>query len=175
MRYGMYMETNRGVPGRLYLAAEDGCIVRVSSGEAQAGDVLCGCSPVQENLRTPAEEVELLLWAAKEIEEYLAGERERFTVPVRTEGTDFQRRVWEALRSIPYGETRSYGEIAKQVDSPRGARAVGMACHRNPLLLLIPCHRVVGAGGKLVGFAGGLSMKEALLRLEQPEKKKGFS
>ncbi len=163
MRYGMYVESNMAALGRLYLAAEDGCIVRVSCGEAGAADVLCAEAEA---------EAALLRRAAGELAEYFAGERRSFTVPVRSEGTDFQRGVWKALCRIPYGETRTYGEIARQVGSPRGARAVGMACNRNPVMLLIPCHRVVGSNGKLVGFAGGIAMKEALLQLEQPAQKR---
>lgn len=174
MRYGMYVESNMAALGRLYLAAEDGCIVRVSCGEAGEGDVLCGQEARREEAAGYAEtepEAALLRRAAEELAEYFAGVRQDFTVPVRAEGTDFQRGVWEALRRIPYGETRTYGEIAGQVDSPRGARAVGMACNRNPVMLFIPCHRVVGSNGKLVGFAGGVAMKEALLQLEQASKK----
>ncbi len=82
-------------------------------------------------------------------------------------GTPFQRSVWEALRTIPYGETRTYGQIAALIGHPRAARAVGMANHRNPLCLVVPCHRVVGAGGGLTGYAGGLEIKRRLLALEQ--------
>lgn len=191
MRYGMYVESNMAALGRLYLAAEDGCIVRVSCGEAGEGDVLCvqearreeaaGYAAAEFGAGLPSEEAAgyagtepeaaLLRRAAEELAEYFAGVRQNFTVPVRAEGTDFQRGVWEALRRIPYGETRTYGEIAGQVGSPRGARAVGMACNRNPVMLFIPCHRVVGSNGKLVGFAGGIAMKEALLKLEQASKK----
>ena len=149
MAIGKYIETEIG---RLYLAEEDGYIVRLAVGQATEQDEL-GESP-------------LLKQAEAEVAEYLAGERKVFTVPVRAEGTSFQKAVWDALQRIPFGETRSYGEIAREVGSPKGARAVGMACNRNPILLMIPCHRVVGSTGKLIGFACGLPMKERLLQLE---------
>lgn len=149
MAIGKYIETEIG---RLYLAEEDGYIVRLGVGQATEQDEL-GESP-------------LLKQAEAEVAEYLAGERKVFTVPVRAEGTSFQKAVWDALQRIPFGETRSYGEIACEVGSPKGARAVGMACNRNPILLMIPCHRVVGSTGKLIGFACGLPMKERLLQLE---------
>ena len=91
-------------------------------------------------------------------------------MPLNPRGTDFQRAVWAALREIPYGETRSYGEIAAAVGKPKAARAVGGANNKNPILILTPCHRVIGAGGALVGFGAGLPMKEALLALEQKYK-----
>lgn len=104
--------------------------------------------------------------AEEQLREYFARERRTFDLPLCPRGTDFQLAVWEALRTIPWGETRSYGEIAEQIGRPRAARAVGMANHRNPISILIPCHRVVGHGGALVGYGGGLAVKEALLRLE---------
>ncbi len=106
--------------------------------------------------------------AIVQMEEYFSGRRHCFHLPIAPAGTDFQLRVWAALRSIPYGETRSYGQIADAVGCPHGARAVGMACHVNPLLIVTPCHRIVGSNGALTGFAGGLEMKKKLLELERP-------
>lgn len=106
-----------------------------------------------------------LAW--KQMEEYFAGKRKNFDFPFRLIGTDFQKKVWQALCRIPYGQTRTYGEIAKEIGNPKASRAVGMACNRNPIWIAVPCHRVVGAGGKLTGYAGGIAMKEALLSLEQ--------
>jgi len=103
----------------------------------------------------------------KEIREYLAGEREAFSAVIEPEGTPFQKKVWVSLMNIPYGETRSYGEIAAMVGNPKAGRAVGMACNRNPIAIIVPCHRVVGSGGSLTGYAGGLTRKEFLLALEQ--------
>lgn len=105
--------------------------------------------------------------AHEEIMEYLAGRRRVFDFPIRTKGTAFQERVWSALREIPYGQTRTYGQIAAMIRSPKAARAVGMANNKNPIWIAIPCHRVVGADGSLVGYAGGLDMKQALLALER--------
>ena len=102
-----------------------------------------------------------------QITEYLEGRRREFDFPYRLRGTEFQQKVWRALRAIPYGETRTYGEIAAAVGSPKAARAVGMANHQNKILIVVPCHRVIGADGSLVGYGSGLDMKEALLRLEK--------
>jgi len=104
--------------------------------------------------------------AAKQLEEYFAGKRTKFDVPLRACGTDFQRSVWEALLTIPYGETRSYKQVAELVGNPKACRAVGMANNRNPISIIIPCHRVIGANGSLVGYGGGLEIKEKLLELE---------
>jgi methylated-DNA-[protein]-cysteine S-methyltransferase len=104
--------------------------------------------------------------AVRELEEYFAGERRTFTVPLAPRGTPFQLSVWRALRAIPYGETLSYGELARRVGSPAGARAVGLANGANPLPIIVPCHRVIGADGSLTGFGGGLAIKRALLALE---------
>jgi methylated-DNA-[protein]-cysteine S-methyltransferase len=101
-----------------------------------------------------------------EILAYLAGERRGFSVPPVLEGTEFQRAVWAELLRVPYGETRTYGEVAAAVGRPRAARAVGAACGANPLPIVIPCHRIVGGSGSLVGFGGGVEMKEKLLALE---------
>ena len=102
----------------------------------------------------------------RQLLDYLAGNREYFELPLSPKGTPFQKKVWNALRAIPYGQTRSYRDIALAVDCPRGFRAVGMANNRNPIPILIPCHRVVGADGSLTGYAGGLELKRALLTLE---------
>ena len=112
------------------------------------------------------EETRLLRAACRQLREYLAGGRRVFDLPLAPQGTPFQRRVWAALQTIPYGETRSYSRIAAAVGNPKGQRAVGMANNRNPISIVIPCHRVIGADGRLVGYGSGLPLKEALLRLE---------
>ncbi len=113
-------------------------------------------------------ETPLLLAAAQELAEFFAGGRRQFALPLAPEGTPFQLLAWEALYScVPYGETISYGELAKRCDRPKAARAIGMANHHNPLPIFIPCHRVIGSNGKLVGYGGGLPLKQALLALEQ--------
>ena len=109
----------------------------------------------------------LLRQAAAELAAYFAGDLREFTVPLAPKGTPFQQKVWAALREIPYGETRSYKEIAAMVGNEKACRAVGMANNRNPLPIFIPCHRVVGSDGKLVGYAGGLNVKNFLLELER--------
>lgn len=101
-----------------------------------------------------------------ELDAWFSGRLRRFTVPVRLTGTPFQLTVWEAITGIPYGEHRSYGEIARTIGRPGAARAVGGACNRNPIPLIIPCHRVLGANGSLTGFAGGIPVKQRLLALE---------
>jgi len=105
--------------------------------------------------------------AQAEILAYLEGAVKRFTVPVMLEGTPFQRAVWARLLAIPYGRTRTYGEIAAELGKPRAARAVGMACGANPIPILVPCHRVVAGNGGLGGFGGGVRMKQDLLELER--------
>lgn len=113
------------------------------------------------------QETPLLQKAVKQLEEYFAGIRTEFDLPLSAAGTEFQKTVWEALRRIPYGQTRSYKQVADAIGQPDSSRAVGMANSKNPILILVPCHRVVGANGKLVGYAGGLEVKEKLLKLEK--------
>ena len=104
--------------------------------------------------------------AIAELEEYFAGRRRQFDLPLAPQGTAFQVRVWRALGDIPYGQTISYGELARRIGHPRASRAVGLANGANPLPILVPCHRVIGANGALTGFGGGLPVKRALLALE---------
>ena len=108
----------------------------------------------------------VLVRTERQLAAYFAGTLTRFDVPLDFQGTDFQKSVWTALLTIPFGETRSYGEIARQIGRPSASRAVGAANGRNPLSIVAPCHRVVGAGGALTGFAGGLEVKRRLLGLE---------
>ncbi|HPV01204.1 MAG TPA: methylated-DNA--[protein]-cysteine S-methyltransferase [Clostridiales bacterium] len=112
-------------------------------------------------------ETPLIKEAAKQLGEYLEGKRKVFDIPIQLEGTPFQKAVWQALLGIPYGETRTYGEIARHIGNPKAARAVGMANNRNPVAVFVPCHRVIGADGRLVGYASGLDMKKRLLDLER--------
>ncbi len=102
----------------------------------------------------------------EELIQYFRGELREFSLPLDLRGTPFQIRCWEALRKIPYGQTCSYADIAREIGSPRAFRAVGQANHNNPVSIVVPCHRVVGAGGSLTGYGGGLEIKEKLLRLE---------
>jgi len=112
----------------------------------------------------------VLIEAERQLREYFAGERRCFTLPLDFVGTEFQKKVWNALVAIPFGETRNYSEIARQIGHPQAVRAVGAANGRNPLSIVAPCHRVIGANGKLTGFAGGLEVKAFLLDLEMPQK-----
>lgn len=133
------------------------------------GTAITGLYFSKEKFPEDAEEKEttLLKEAAKQLTEYFQGKRKRFELPLAPNGTEFQQKVWKALMDIPFGETRSYGEIAVSVGNPKAARAVGMANNRNPIPIFIPCHRVIGANGKLVGYGGGLEIKEYLLNIEK--------
>lgn len=108
--------------------------------------------------------------AVKQLDGYFNKTLHEFSLPVKIEGSPFMERVWEELKNIPYGETATYGEIAALVGKPKAARAVGLACGKNPVPIIIPCHRVIGSGGKLTGFGGGLKMKMGLLELEQKKR-----
>lgn len=136
--------------GPLTLTASEDALTGVAFGGAgEAG----ASSPILEQ-------------AARELEEYFAGVRREFTVPLAPEGTEFQRLVWAELRKIPYGTTATYGDVAARIGKPKAAVAVGQANSRNPIPIIIPCHRVIGSGGKLVGYTGGLHIKKMLLEVE---------
>ena len=150
------METKIGL---LTITEEEGAITEVLFGK------------VGEDQTFLAEATPILQEAEKQLAEYFAGIRKAFDLPLAPEGTDFQKSVWQTLQQIPYGETRSYKEIATAVGNPKASRAVGLANNRNPISIVIPCHRVIGANGKLVGYGGGLGIKEALLQLEADGKK----
>lgn len=144
--------------GRLLIAGDDRSIVHVQF-------------PHHGNARLPqADWTEsargLVGEALRQLGEYFAGRRTKFDLPLAPRGTEFQRTVWKSLQDIPYGQTISYGELAKRVGNPKASRAVGAANGSNPIPIVIPCHRVIGANGKLTGFGGGLPTKEALLALE---------
>lgn len=111
----------------------------------------------------------ILLKSERQLQEYFAGKRKSFAIDLDFHGTDFQKKVWQALLTIPFGETRSYGEIAKQIGNSKASRPVGAANGKNPISIIAPCHRVIGASGALTGFAGGLEVKAFLLKLEKAE------
>jgi len=138
-------------------------------GIADNGDAITQLTFDDEKVPVDAlvKETPLIKEAAQQIKEYLAGKRKVFDIPIAANGTPFQQIVWETLQAIPYGETRSYKEIAESIGQRKACRAVGMANNRNPIALMVPCHRVIGANGKLVGYAGGLDIKEKLLNLEK--------
>jgi len=113
------------------------------------------------------EETELIKEAARQFNEYLSGRLKVFNLKLNPKGTEFQKKVWNALCAIPYGQTRSYRQIAEAIGNPKACRAVGMANHNNPIMCVIPCHRVIGSDGSLVGYGGGLQIKKYLLDLEK--------
>lgn len=139
--------------GTMCVLATDGAITHILiNGKPGQDSVLCSGSPHAE--------------AAAQLSEYFAGTRKEFSLPLAPAGTPFQQSVWKALCGIPYGQTRSYGQIAAAVGNPKASRAVGMANNRNPILLVVPCHRVIGANSSLTGYGAGLHAKEYLLKLE---------
>jgi len=138
----------------LIIAEEDGAICRVLFNTEKKPDGF-------EKRETP-----LIKEAAKQLDKYFNKKLKSFDLPLILHGTEFQTKVWKALQKIPYGETRSYGELAKLTGNPKASRAVGMANNRNPAAIIVPCHRVIGHDGSLTGYAGGLELKRNLLDLE---------
>ena len=138
--------------GSVTFVEEDGALLAISTSRLYEG--IC-------------QETDTIKEAHQQLTEYLKGERKTFDLALNLKGTDFQKQVWMALCDIPYGETRSYKQIAESIGNPKAVRAVGMANNRNPLLIVVPCHRVIGANGKLVGYGAGIEKKEFLLRLEK--------
>lgn len=145
--------------GKLKLVASSNDLVAVLWEHEQPNRVKL--DPATLDRRQP-----ILLETERQLTEYFSGERIEFDLPLQPDGSEFQKKVWQALREIPFGQTRSYLDLAKVVGSSRGARAVGAANGKNPLSIVVPCHRVVGSDGSLTGFAGGLETKAALLALE---------
>lgn len=138
--------------GRLWIAEENGAITDIRYGPVHDAEVL---------------ETPLLRSAFEQLSAYFNGSRRLFDLPLNAAGTAFQKSVWQALLNIPYGETRSYSDIARAVGNVRACRAVGMANNKNPIAVIIPCHRVIGADGRLAGYSGGLDIKRLLLELEK--------
>ena len=138
--------------GSVTFVEEDGALLAITTQHTYEGERL---------------ETSLIKEAYRQLSEYLIGERKSFDLPLNPRGTVFQQQVWKALCDIPYGETRSYKQIAEAIGNPKAVRAVGMANNRNPLLIVVPCHRVIGANGKLVGYGAGIEKKEFLLKLEK--------
>jgi methylated-DNA-[protein]-cysteine S-methyltransferase len=161
--YTTYESPLKALPPVL-LTANDGALT---------GLYLNDDSPELWENATLCDDAELFQEARRQLDAYFAGQLMQFDLPLAPEGTDFQKRVWTELQNIPFGETITYGELARRLGNPNASRAVGLANGRNPLSILIPCHRVVGANGKLTGYSGGLSRKEALLKLEAEVLAKG--
>lgn len=143
--------------GKIYIAEEIGELILLSFDKREVEEMEEGSTETLEEAR-------------KQISEYFKGERKEFQLPLKLKGTDFQKKVWKSLEDIPYGETKSYQEIAEAVHSPKAFRAVGNANNKNPISIILPCHRVIGKSGKLVGYGGGLDKKEFLLELERKYK-----
>ena len=137
--------------GTIRIGIEDGYVVSLRCVDT-----------VEPSIPSPLSE-----FVEQQLHEYFSGKRKHFDFPLRPAGTPFQKSVWQTLLDIPYGQTRTYGQIATAIGKPRAVRAVGMACNRNPIWIVIPCHRVIGANSALTGYAGGLPLKRALLELEQ--------
>ena len=156
--------------GPLFLAASEHGLVALEFDARLPGQQTIRPNP--RDLRTEsnavkfAESADALQPFVQELNEYLAGDRREFTFPLDLRGTDFQIACWRALLKIPYGETRTYADIARAVGSPQGFRAVGMANNRNPIAIVVPCHRVIASDGTLCGYGGGLDLKRKLLELE---------
>lgn len=146
--------------GPLLLTSDGAALTRLYMNEQRHGPEV-GENWVREDDAAPFTEVR------RQLNEYFAGQRREFDLLLAPVGTEFQKRVWAALTLIPYGATVSYGEIARRIGAPKASRAIGMANGRNPLSIVVPCHRVIGASGRLTGYGGGLSRKEALLTLER--------
>lgn len=142
--------------GKIGICSNGNAITHIFSGTAAPDGYLVG-------------ETALIKEAARQIGAYFAGRRKQFDLPVEEEGTQFEKNIWKTLRSIPYGKTWSYGEVAAAVGKPGAYRAAGRACGRNPLLIVTPCHRVIGTDGSLTGFAAGIEMKRFLLSLERKD------
>ena len=151
-----------------YMASPVGQLRLVANEQALVAILWDNENPKRVRLAELIEDVShpILLNTQQQLIEYFSGQRKVFDIPLDFEGTDFQKQVWSALLTIPYGETRSYKQIAQQLGNEKAVRAVGAANGKNPISIIAPCHRVIGSGGALVGFAGGLDKKEILLRLE---------
>jgi methylated-DNA-[protein]-cysteine S-methyltransferase len=152
-------KTMKSPVGELTLVAGDNGLAAILWENDDPGRVRL--HPISENKSHP-----VLLETERQLNEYFSGKRKTFSLPLDFRGTEFQRKVWAALLTIPFGETRSYAQIAKQIENPKAVRAVGAANGKNPISIVTPCHRVIGSTGKLTGFAGGLENKARLLALE---------
>jgi methylated-DNA-[protein]-cysteine S-methyltransferase len=141
------------------------------SGAGKAAGKAAICDVFLNAVNTPngyeKKETPLIKKAAQQFGEYFKGNRKSFNLPLTMQGTSFQIKVWNALKKIPYGKTKSYGEIAAMIGNPKACRAVGMANHNNPIAIILPCHRVIGHDGSLTGYGGGIKLKQLLLELEK--------
>lgn len=159
MRYTLYIQTEIGP---ILLAEENGALTEITLVDKDQKTFRAGIQSESKE-----QETTILTETKRQLTEYLAGKRKQFDIPISMRGTSFQKKVWEQLLTIPYGETATYGEVAARIGNPRACRAVGMANHHNPIAIIVPCHRVIGADGRLTGYGGGLPIKEKLLALEK--------
>ena len=157
MKY--YKDINT-VIGKVRIIEEDGYIIELQINK-----------DFDKNEDILEKDTNILKNTERQLSEYFSGKRNTFDLKLNSKGTDFMKKVWRELLNIPYGETRTYKEIAEKIGNPKGARAVGMANNKNPIPIIIPCHRVIGKNKKLVGYALGLDMKEFLLNFERKNKK----
>lgn len=155
----MYVWYTNTLLGTLRLSEQDGALTAI--------EYCAEPTPELEALPRQVCQTPLLAEAEQQLSEYFAGMRTEFDLPLRMEGTAFQKAVWAELCRIPYGETRTYGQLAAALGKPKASRAVGRACHCNPIAIVVPCHRVIGASGSLTGYAGGLDIKRNLLERER--------
>lgn len=147
----------------LFFYETDLGIIGIRDNNNAITEVFYSKSKINDHLK----ETPLIRECFNQLKEYFQGTRREFTIPIEDEGSEFQKKVWKALLDIPYGQTRTYKEIAIAIGNEKACRAVGMANNRNPISIIIPCHRVIGANGKLVGYGGGLDIKEKLLNIEK--------
>ncbi len=154
--------------GRIYLGEFEGRVCKVSLNDRDGGKFYAWVEKEFPYVGTVihGDSSPALAMTAQQLDEYFRGDRRVFSVPLHLVGTDFQRLIWRTLSQIPYGHTISYGDLAKRACRPGSARAVGGACGRNPVPILIPCHRVIGSSGKMTGFGGGIALKKKILALE---------
>ncbi len=141
--------------GKILVAEEKGYITKITFSETKI------------SLNSILRETPLIKKAKEELEEYFVGKRKKFSIPIKPQGTKFQERVWQAIMKIPYGKTCSYKDIAIKIGNSKAARAIGGANNKNPIAIIIPCHRVIGTNGTLTGYAGGLKLKKKLLFIEE--------
>lgn len=151
----MYQYSYDTIIGKIYIAEKDNCICNVSF----------------VNLNYTPKETPLIKKTYSQLKEYFAGNRKSFDIPISANGTEFQIKVWKELQKIPYGKTATYKEIAENIGNKNASRAVGMANNKNPIAIIIPCHRVIGTKGDLTGYAGGIKLKKYLLDLEKQNSK----
>lgn len=145
-----------------------GLLTLIASDSALMAVIWEDDDPKRVRVKSQTEDIKhpVLLEAERQLQEYFSGKRKSFSLKLDLQGTEFQKAVWSELLKIPYGETRSYGELARKIGNAKASRAVGAANGKNPISIIVPCHRVIGSSGKLTGFAGGLLVKEKLLKLE---------